>query len=271
MRILQVEPSQLFQKIVREILLDYSQGLLQLSQPRQALETALSSGPWALIVLSRELGRTGSGADLCEGFIANYRSQAQDPAPVLVLTSTEDPEMARKLCELGAADVILKRDLGAKSFDSFLNAPRRHDSIKELFQRIRVAVLDDSTMELNIIKNIFDSHGLGRIDYYSRPRDLLDSTNEYDIFLVDVMLPEVSGEEVVRRLRKKHPGSVILLMSAMSTYSAIAKVLDAGAQDYIPKPFIPDVLLLRLRSAVRDHLLIDTLLSKGIQLPGNLP
>jgi len=75
--------------------------------------------------------------------------------------------------------------------------------------------------------------------------------NEYDVIILDVMLPYIDGFQVCRRIRvKKHQVPILMLTALDSTEDKI-KGLDAGADDYIPKPFDFEELLARLRALTR--------------------
>jgi two-component system response regulator ArlR len=71
-----------------------------------------------------------------------------------------------------------------------------------------------------------------------------------DLILLDIMLPELSGLEVLRRIRKTSNVPVIILTARGETYDRV-NGLDAGADDYIPKPFEIEELLARMRAILR--------------------
>ncbi|MDR1064810.1 MAG: response regulator transcription factor [Oscillospiraceae bacterium] len=75
-------------------------------------------------------------------------------------------------------------------------------------------------------------------------------TNEYDLILLDIMLPQLSGIEVLRRLRKSSSVPVIML-TARDAVSDKVSGLDYGADDYVTKPFEIEELLARIRTALR--------------------
>ena len=79
--------------------------------------------------------------------------------------------------------------------------------------------------------------------------------NEYAAVVLDVMLPGMSGIEVCRRLRESQPLLPILLLTARDAVSDRVRGLDAGADDYLTKPFAFTELTARLRSIRRrEHL-----------------
>ena len=77
-------------------------------------------------------------------------------------------------------------------------------------------------------------------------------TGDFDLILLDIMLPALSGMEVLRRLRRERQTPVILL-TARDTVVDKVSGLDSGADDYITKPFAIEELLARIRAALRKH------------------
>ena len=76
-------------------------------------------------------------------------------------------------------------------------------------------------------------------------------TEEYDAILLDILLPGLSGYEVVRQLRAAGVWTPIVMLTAKDGEHDIADALDLGADDYLVKPFSYVVLLARLRALVR--------------------
>ena len=80
----------------------------------------------------------------------------------------------------------------------------------------------------------------------------LAATDEFDLVLLDIMLPELNGMEVLRRLRRTSKVPVIMLTARDETMDKVAG-LDQGADDYITKPFAIEELLARIRVTLRKH------------------
>lgn len=77
-------------------------------------------------------------------------------------------------------------------------------------------------------------------------------TREYDIILLDVVLPQVNGLEICRKIRERHGYTVpVIMLTALSSSDDIVNGLDTGADDYIMKPFRFKELLARINSAMR--------------------
>ena len=76
-------------------------------------------------------------------------------------------------------------------------------------------------------------------------------TGSYDLVILDIMLPELSGIEVLRRLRKE-PSVPVILLTARDSVTDKVTGLDMGANDYITKPFAIEELLARIRVILRN-------------------
>lgn len=74
---------------------------------------------------------------------------------------------------------------------------------------------------------------------------------EYDVIVLDIMLPELDGLQLLRRLRSEQIKSPVLLLTARDGVEDRVKGLDAGADDYLAKPFAFTELLARLRALLR--------------------
>jgi len=76
-------------------------------------------------------------------------------------------------------------------------------------------------------------------------------TSDFDVIVLDVMLPDIDGFDVCRRLRRAEVWAPVLMLTARNAVADRIEGLDAGADDYLPKPFAFDELLARLRALVR--------------------
>src|SRR5207245_11617445 len=79
------------------------------------------------------------------------------------------------------------------------------------------------------------------------------SANPYDVIVLDVMLPRLNGLDVARRLRERRVETPILMLTARDAVDDRVAGLDAGADDYLVKPFALREVLARLRALARRH------------------
>jgi DNA-binding response OmpR family regulator len=77
---------------------------------------------------------------------------------------------------------------------------------------------------------------------------------EFDVIILDIMMPKLSGYEMAKRLRAEKIGTPVLMLTAKDSTPDIVRGLDLGADDYMTKPFSFDELLARLRTVKRRAL-----------------
>ncbi len=77
------------------------------------------------------------------------------------------------------------------------------------------------------------------------------STGEYDAVILDVMMPKMDGIQVLEKLRQEGVKTPIMMLTAKGQKSDRITGFNAGADDYLPKPFAPDELLSRVRAILR--------------------
>lgn len=116
---------------------------------------------------------------------------------------------------------------------------------------VKVLIIEDEEKISRFIELELIHEGYQVLKAYNG-RDGLDMalTGEPDLVLLDVMLPELSGLEVLRRLRKTSNLPVIMLTARDAVMDKVSG-LDAGADDYITKPFAIEELLARIRVALK--------------------
>lgn len=78
-------------------------------------------------------------------------------------------------------------------------------------------------------------------------------TDVYDVIILDIMLPKMNGLDILRTLRKNGISNPVILLTAKGSIEDKIIGLDAGADDYLPKPFSPEELLARLRALTRRN------------------
>ncbi len=80
--------------------------------------------------------------------------------------------------------------------------------------------------------------------------EIMNSTS-FDVYVLDVMLPKISGLELCKQIREDHPGACIIMLTAQKKIDDKISGLDSGADDYLTKPFEAEELLARIRSIMR--------------------
>ncbi|MDP2681446.1 MAG: response regulator transcription factor [Deltaproteobacteria bacterium] len=117
---------------------------------------------------------------------------------------------------------------------------------------MRILVVEDEKKVEGFIKKGLEEESYAvDVAYDGVEGEYLASTNDYDVIILDIMLPKKSGVDVVRDLRNKEIKTPVLLLTARDTVDDKVKGLNSGADDYLSKPFAFEELLARVRALMR--------------------
>lgn len=117
---------------------------------------------------------------------------------------------------------------------------------------MRVLIIEDEPGIANFIRDGLSEEGFSvDISGDGNRGSVLALENEYDIVLLDWMLPGLSGIELLRKIRKEKPALPVIMLTAKDTVQDTVFGLEAGANDYIKKPFAFAELLARIRVQLR--------------------
>lgn len=141
-----------------------------------------------------------------------------------------------------------------------------HHSMNTTAHKVRMLVVEDN---ISLAENIFE--------FFDQPTYALDfaadgltalhllATNQYDIIVLDVMLPGVSGFDICQRVRHDlNCNTPIILVTAKDQISDKETGFSAGADDYLVKPFNLTELHLRVQALTRRNRLFDSSLTLGV-------
>src|SRR5258708_19574489 len=117
---------------------------------------------------------------------------------------------------------------------------------------MNVLVIEDDKRIAGLVERalIGDGHRVTLSHNGSEGADLLLAA-KYDAALLDILLPGMDGFAVLERVRGRHCKTPVLVLTAVDTVPKILHAFDLGADDYLVKPFILEILLARVRSIAR--------------------
>lgn len=116
-----------------------------------------------------------------------------------------------------------------------------------------VYIIDDSQVMIDLLKNMIDLYGdfivMGATCYACNIENQIDTLEDVpDIFIVDLIMPDIDGISLIRKLRDRYPDSLILVVTAVMDKDIIDDAFHAGANDYLMKPFTIKELESKLKS-----------------------
>ncbi|RRS30118.1 MAG: hypothetical protein P794_08690 [Epsilonproteobacteria bacterium (ex Lamellibrachia satsuma)] len=117
---------------------------------------------------------------------------------------------------------------------------------------MKILIVEDDVHILSFLTRGFSEDGhLVESSMDGEEGEYMASTNAYDIIVLDWMLPEKNGLEILQNLRKKHIKTPIIMLTAKGETEDKVAALTAGADDYLSKPFVYEELLARVGALYR--------------------
>ena len=117
-----------------------------------------------------------------------------------------------------------------------------------------ILVADDDDLLGELVR--FKLEGAGhRVTIIEDGQSALDAaqSGEYDLMVLDTMMPVLSGPEVLRALIQQGSKLPVVMLTARKSQDDVLDALSSGARDYLTKPFIPDELVARINSILKSE------------------
>jgi len=117
----------------------------------------------------------------------------------------------------------------------------------------KIVIIDDEENIIGVLEKYLNRKGKLEIESFLNAKEAKPKimAGDYDLVLLDIMMPEVSGLDLLEEIKKSRPSQKVLMMTAYSTEEKIIKSDLVGADDYITKPFIS---LRDVENKIYDHL-----------------
>lgn len=117
--------------------------------------------------------------------------------------------------------------------------------------KFRAIVVDDEPIVCEAVKAILETEDIEVYTTTSSFKAIEDiKTNNYDLIISDVKMPEMDGFELFENIKDSAPDSIFILITAYGTISSAVDAIKKGIYDYIPKPFTPDEVRIPVRRAL---------------------
>ena len=122
----------------------------------------------------------------------------------------------------------------------------------EVLRTIRLLVVDDEPSILASCETVLSDEGYD-VQLERRAEEALRRvrSQEFDIVLIDQNMPNVHGLDILAEVRKRNPDTLAIVMTGHATAESSVRAMQAGAWDYLPKPFNPGELAARIRAILR--------------------
>ena len=131
---------------------------------------------------------------------------------------------------------------------------------------MRILIVDDEEVSLNSVKRLLKWRGIRNVDTCDNSRDAIERIKEtdFDIVLLDLLMPEVDGLQVLESTRPYRPHTEFVILTAIDDIPTTVKAIRLGAYDYLVKPVDNDLLFLAIKRAYEHRgLLIGLSVTAG--------
>ena len=117
---------------------------------------------------------------------------------------------------------------------------------------IRILVVDDAAFMRMMVKDILSKNGYEVVGEAENGVKAVEKFQELkpDLTTMDITMPEMDGISAVKAIKKIDPSAKVIMCSAMGQQAMVVEAIQAGARDFIVKPFQPDRVLEAVRKAV---------------------
>jgi DNA-binding NtrC family response regulator len=123
---------------------------------------------------------------------------------------------------------------------------------------VAILVVDDEFSVRDSLKAWLDEEGF-TVEVAASGKEALVrmAEREYDVFFIDLKMPDMNGLELLQKIREIQPNSTSIIITAYASVESAVEAMKSGAYDYLSKPFDPDHLALLVRNAVERKKLVD--------------
>jgi len=131
-------------------------------------------------------------------------------------------------------------------------------------KRTRILLIDDEQRILDFVSRGLEAEGYSVEVAAAGDAGLRAALDQaHDLVILDLLLPDRGGHDVLRELVRQRPGEPVIVLSALSDTASKVSSLELGADDYLAKPFSFEELLARVRARLRDARSRPTMLAVG--------
>ncbi|MCL4515992.1 MAG: response regulator [Firmicutes bacterium] len=116
----------------------------------------------------------------------------------------------------------------------------------------KILIIDDAAFMRTMLKDILTKGGYEVVGEAESGTTAIDKFKELqpDLVTMDITMPELDGISAVKEIKKVNPNAVIIMCSAMGQQAMVIDAIQAGAKDFVVKPFQPDRVLDAVKKAL---------------------
>lgn len=115
-----------------------------------------------------------------------------------------------------------------------------------------ILIVDDAAFMRMMIKDVLTKNGYNIAGEAENGQKAIEKYNELspDLVIMDITMPEVDGIQAVKAITKEHPDAKVIMCSAMGQQAMVIESIQAGAKDFIVKPFQADRVIEAVKKVI---------------------
>lgn len=158
-----------------------------------------------------------------------------------------------KLLDMGVSEYI-KKDFMIEEIIEYIDSLVIEENLMKMLKANKIAVIDDSNFDRQVVGNVLRENGIDNVAFYSSGKELFDKNIKYDIYIVDIVLKDEYGKDIIKKIRRKNKNAIIFVCTSLLNTKTISSILDVGADDYMSKPIDEKILIAKLRARMRPYI-----------------
>lgn len=179
-----------------------------------------------------------------------------EATPVILISDEIEFEDRKQYYNLGLMAILSKKDFDCTRLEKYINSLSNEKYVSEQLKNMKVAVVDDSRFSLHIAKEYFEKNQMTNVKYFQNSADFIESSEQFELYLIDLVMPEYDGEYLIHHIRQTNQDAVIILITNYGEGKAISHCLNIGADDFILKPFDYKKFIVRMNNNISRHFLL---------------
>jgi DNA-binding response OmpR family regulator len=137
---------------------------------------------------------------------------------------------------------------------NFAHTNNNRENIKSIFAMMNILIIEDDQRIAELTQRGLEEQGFATaLAYDGLSGKKLALQNNYDLIITDIILPKIDGLDLCKQIRHTKPETPIIMLTALGTTDDKVEGFDAGADDYLVKPFEMRELLVRIRALLKRH------------------
>ncbi len=168
--------------------------------------------------------------------------------PVVVICQELGFQKKVQLYRMGVLSCMMHTEFNQVKFEKYLDSIKREYDNHAALKKMKIAVVDDSLFSLEVIKGFFNLYDVEQVTYFQKSSDFIPKMNHFDLYLIDLVMPEIDGEELIHRIREANDRAIIILITTYGDGKAIPHCLSIGANDFIIKPLEVKLFMMKIHA-----------------------